>query len=305
MNETEYQIYEPFNKGDDLFQGDIILREDPICKIFGKIHPHFMKDKYTAFMVLTQSCDLVRRKQKNGVSECRSRYINLAVIRPLDEVLPVLLDKECGKVIINGTVAEHIYEVESKRKAKQLLQRIFNQNEQALGIFYLPPKTSVKIAVPSVALLQVSVALRAVEHYETIRESRWGRLAPAFQSKLGWLVGTLFSRVATPDMPKAELNELTKQFLGSEKDHRDSEIGVRWVPQKVIKTADSKNAEIEALKGDEIVSEVMKYKPDHPLDVAIKRIFAIMEKLGFTAPEIEQLENYLRNDKDFIDACRK
>ncbi|MEJ2704777.1 MAG: hypothetical protein P8Z79_20265, partial [Sedimentisphaerales bacterium] len=118
-------------------------------------------------------------------AECKSRYINLAVIRPLEDMLWNFLDKICERVKICNNEIEGSYVLESKQKAHQLLQRIINQNEQALGVFYLHPDGVVGIAEHSVALLQVSIALRAQEHYDTLVNARRGRLADPFRNKLG------------------------------------------------------------------------------------------------------------------------
>ena len=67
--------------------------------------------------------------------------------------------------------------------------------------FYLEPDGDLELAVPSTTLLRVSFAL-GVEHYETIKKARRGRLGAQFRNKLGWLTGNLYSRVDTPDWPE-------------------------------------------------------------------------------------------------------
>ena len=91
-----------------------------------------------------------------------------------------------------------------------------NQNEQALGLFYLYPDEEVRIAEHSCRhCLQVSVALRAKEHYASLHDARCGRLAAEFQGKLGWLMGNLFSRVGTKDWPKREREGLISQLISA------------------------------------------------------------------------------------------
>src|SRR5205807_2422402 len=41
----------------------------------------------------------------------------------------------------------------------ELLERIINQNEQTLGLFYLEPDGDLKLAVGAVALLRVTIVL--------------------------------------------------------------------------------------------------------------------------------------------------
>lgn len=306
MDEFRYYIYGKCKEEDDLSQGDILQPTQELRSIFENIHPHFIDEKYTAFLVLTQTCDLVRRNRERP-SDCKSRYINLAVVRPLLDILTFLLDRTCGKVEISGKVASRIYTKESKQKAKQLLERIFNQNEQAMGIFYLPEETSVKIADPSVALLQVSVAVRAHPHYEALRKSRSGRLKPEFQSKLGWLVGTLFSRVATQDMPKEKQKELMISMLGSEKKGEESDIGLQWISEKNVKAASKQKITIDNLTTNQIVDTLEKCKPTSPFDIAIERIIFVIEEIleGITKEKLRKIKNRLINDPHFRSSCKK
>ncbi|MBP7053260.1 MAG: hypothetical protein KBE65_19810 [Phycisphaerae bacterium] len=175
---------------DSLMQGDILWPTDDLRDLFRQIHPHFCDPKYIAFVVITQSCDLVRREGKT----CRADYVNLAVVRGLESCLCQFLDNVCEKV------TSGVYRRQSKAQAQQLLERILNQNEQALGLFYLHPDVdTIGIADCAVALLRVSVAFRAKEHYDVLQQARRGRLTPEFRSKLGWLVGNLYSRVGTRD----------------------------------------------------------------------------------------------------------
>jgi hypothetical protein len=54
--------YEDFRDDSDLFQGDILEPTEDLRSILGQVHPHFLHPKYTGFLLITQSCDLVRRK---------------------------------------------------------------------------------------------------------------------------------------------------------------------------------------------------------------------------------------------------
>ena len=54
-----------------LCQGDVLLKTDALSRILESVHPYFLNDEYKYFMVLSQSCDLVRRNGKN----CKTPYI--------------------------------------------------------------------------------------------------------------------------------------------------------------------------------------------------------------------------------------
>lgn len=108
--------YEKFTSDSDLQQGDIIESTDSIRALCERVHPYFCDPKFLGFMVITQSCDLVRRKKNN----CNAHYINFAVIRSLEEILPTLLDSVCT------SIAPCVYSNESKDEATKLLSRVFN-----------------------------------------------------------------------------------------------------------------------------------------------------------------------------------
>ncbi|MGA2797987.1 MAG: hypothetical protein ABSE63_10430, partial [Thermoguttaceae bacterium] len=227
-NRPVHFTYQPVDEtGPDLCQGDILQQNDEIRSLLADVHPHFNDDKYNAFLVLTQTCDLERRDGQ----PCKSRYINLAVVRPLRDVLFFLLNRDCDKVKIGRRYLEGVYTSESRDKAERLLSRILNQNAQSEGLFYLHNDLAVRIAEPSVAFLQVSVAVRAQDHYDRLIGARSGRLKEQFQSKLGWLIGNLFSRVATEDMPTTQRKQIIAEFLNTGGSHDTDPF---WVPKANI-----------------------------------------------------------------------
>lgn len=291
MNEPTHFTYQPFNREDDLQQGDILLPTEDIRRMLEDVHPHFLDSKYNAFLVLTQTCDLVRR---NGAKP-KTRYINLAVVRPLQDILCSLLDKVCTKVKISGNFAEGLYTLESRDNAEMLLKRILDQNEQSMGLFYLHPDANVKIAVESVALLQVSIAVRTEEHYEKLINAREGRLSVEFQSKLGWLVGNLFSRVATQDWPNKKRNELIDEFLGF---NETSNMTPRWVSKESIKLANQANLNIIDLKVDEVIATLEKHKPPLKIDVAVEHVISTIKDLIDDIPDdtLDKIKGRLKSN---------
>jgi len=284
----------------DLKQGDIIEPAEGLRNLMREVHPHFNDDKYVAFLVLTQTCDLVRRDGKL----CKSRYINLAVVRPLRDVLIPFLDRACGTITIGGITAEGIYVDNVKFKAEQLLHHIFNQNAQAEGLFYLHPDAAVRIAEPSVALLQVSVAVRSQEHYQTLLAARMGGLQEQFQSKLGWLIGNLFARVATQDLAPTTRKRLVMDFLG--RTGSFGENSPRWVSKEQVRLADKANVDISDMPRHEIVTVLNQHKPALPRDIALERVTLVLrESLAAVTPEqIEAVKARLAADAVFESACR-
>lgn len=292
--------YNKFTADCDLQQGDIIESTDTIRSLCEQVHPYFCDQKFLGFMVITQSCDLVRRRG----NDCSAHYINLAIIRSLEEVLPTLLNSVCTPL------ASCIYKNESKGEAKKLLSRVFNQNEQALGIFYLHPDEQAGIAVPSVVLLRVSVSFRS-EHYKTITDARRGRLKPEFQSKLGWLTGNLFSRVGTTDWNESserqkELKKLIALLMGEDKSQQ-SDNSIVWINGSWVEAAKKSGVNIRELRKDQLPEIIAKHKFPTPKEDIVKVVKQTIKKmLPNTDDEIiKKLENRLLNDSEITAALKR
>jgi hypothetical protein len=269
--------YEPFNAASELEQGDILRPTSDLRKVFADVHPHFGDDKYLAFLIATQSCDLVRR----GAAP-KAAYVNLAVVRPLTQVIRKLLTH------VAAPVADGVFRSSRKYQAKQLLQRIFNQNEQALGLFFLQTDEAAGIAEPAVAFLRVTVALRA-EHYPVLQSARVGRVTSEFRAKLGWLIGNLYVRPATRDWEdtaggKKRVNDLVGQFVDE----------VRWLEDSIVDQAAAANVDIAAATDAQL--ELLRPKP--ALERAIEEVGADLVSLvpGFDSETLAKLQYRLRNN---------
>lgn len=281
--------YEPVNPESDLCQGDILAPTEELRSVFRQVHPHFLAPKYTAFLVITQTCDLVIRK-----GHLDAKYINIAVVRPLEAVLHDCLSVVCKPV------AEGVYLKETKGDAFRLLERVFNQNEQALGLFYLHADSEGGIDIPSVAMLRVSVTLRA-DHYQILRSARRGRLSSEFRSKLGWLIGNLYARIGTQDWSdseerKKELDKLIRQYINAGEDYAPL-----WVPQAWVASATEKGIEIKELSKEGFVSTLEKYKPPAAKDQAVEHVQRIIREILTDIDDdlLKRIKNRLINDQLF------
>jgi hypothetical protein len=275
---------------DDLAQGDILVPTSELRAVFEQVHSHFLDSKYTGFFVTTQSCDLVRRRRG-----CSTRYLTIAVVRQLDDVLHDLLAHICG------AVAEGVYLQEAKGEATRFLQRLFNQNEQSLGLFYLHKDADAGIAVPSVALLRVGVTLR-VEHYQILVQARRGRLGPEFTAKLGWLVGNLFSRVGTPDWSKSPESE--KQFKSLIKETLDadgSDAAPLWVKEAWVEAAKENGCDLASLPKAKVREVLEMHKPPTAKDRLIERALEVVRAVidGVATDDLKKISARLGNDELF------
>lgn len=284
----------------DLQQGDIIALDPSLRAVLSEAHRHFLDPKYTAFTILSQSCDLARRDGR----PCRSKYINLAVIRPLDHVLISLLDAICQPLEFGTVSLSGMYEQERESRARELLARILNQNEHSLGLFYFHPDADAGVAEASVALLQVAIALRR-DHYGVLTSTRSGRLTPEFQSRLGWITGNLYSRVATQSWRSDQENEQVSRILASSIERG---CGPFWIPRKAVTAAKRQGfVPTEPVSPPSLAEQLRSFRPRPSLDMALERIANLAPGVipDLTEPQLTTLRTRLANDPLFCSALNK
>lgn len=282
--------YEEKLPDNDLYQGDIIRRTGPLLKVLGSVHGYFCDEKYLGFIVVSQTCDLVMR-----TGECKAKYINLAVIRSLESMMPSFLQDVCG------TIMPGVYFEEGRGDVKALIERIINQNEQALGLFYLEPDGDLQIAVESVVLLRVSIALRSREHYRIVQEARLGRLRPSFRNKLGWLTGNLYSRVDTPDWPEVIGKPAASKKVDKIFKDLDESANNHWVSRPLFQLTLSKQPDIVALPKEQLLPALQAHAPRPPLEAALKRLKDLTTPLLelITLADLEKASQQMRTNRGY------
>lgn len=201
-----------------LKQGDILQKTPELLGLLQEVHPHYTNPEYKYFQVVTQSCDLVRKNYT-----CKSRYITLAAVRTLDDMIDRFIEENVPSVIIDGVY----YCSENHRsKVTEFLRKLFNNNQKEY--FFLQKSPTHGIEEHCCTLLYLTIAIRAYEHYDLCLNAKCLELVDNFQSKLGWLVGNLYSRVGTDDyVPSAVATDKQLKEILSElaQDH------AAWVPQ--------------------------------------------------------------------------
>jgi len=232
-----------------LMQGDVLRRTPEIDRLLEEVHPHFFRkpaNKY--FMVVTQSCDLVPGRK--GTS-CKAPHIAIAPVRPLSEVVT----KQVA-ALAEGDLKSELPLLSSKAKSNlsMFLGRLYNNNEP--GYFFLE-STGTKLVEDCCAILSLTIAVKSSVHYETCLKAKVLELDQAFQAKLGWLVGQLYSRVGTTDWDAADLNQKVKAAL------KDAAI---WVPEDKMKAVLSRLAEgdtdgsVTSKKVEEVINSIPSQK---------------------------------------------
>ena len=190
-----------------LAQGDVLQRTPALVELLNRYHPHYAQHPdYKFFAVLTQSCDLVRR----GAKPPKAPYIAIAPARTLEETLV----REAAKVQEDWQREVKVIGGRERNTLLMFLQRVLDNNEP--GYFYLHVDQELCIHRPCCVVLALSVTLRA-QHYDTLLEAKLAQLKDTFQAKLGWLIGNMYSRVATTEWdneyPDNPVKDVAKKVL--------------------------------------------------------------------------------------------
>lgn len=286
--------------GEHLQQGDLLRRTTEISKLLEEVHPHYERnsDSYLYFIVLTQSCDLVRRERG---SPCKSRYITLAGVRPFF----LALDRELESM---QSPLERIAEAcksGSKERLRMFLERLLNNNEPTL--FYLHENAALGIQEPCCAFLRLSIAIRAHDHYEKCLEARVTSLSKPFQAKLGWLVGNIYSRVGTEDwVPACESQDQFKLRISNLLDK-----ACIWIDDKKLIAANrSIRATSSQMPTDKVTARALidgqeiksrREKIQYALEIALSDTDLLGEK-ALTAKEIRKVIEKLNTIAEYKQA---
>lgn len=173
-----------------LCQGDLLKVTDELRTVLKDVHPYFLNPQYRYFMVLTQSCDLVRR----NAGKCKTAYITLAAVRSFDDAFENRLVEDGYAERVNGYL---LMNSKQRERAFQLLERLYNNTEP--DYFFLYKEDALDFPESMVASLKVSIALKSELHYSQCLAAKSLELSDEFKAKLGWLVGNIYSRVGTTD----------------------------------------------------------------------------------------------------------
>ena len=238
--------YSSTPKLDELQQGDVLKKTPELLELIRKVHPHYAGESYLYFQVLTQSCDLVRRK--GGL--CKSRYITLAAVRKLDFVVGRAIENFADRLVLDGQV---LCSNQHKMQLEDFLQKILNNNDT--NHFFLNSVPEVDFYDDCCTHLHLSISIRAYEHYDVCLNAKVLELKENFRAKLGWLVGNLYSRVGTEDYVPGAINDAKeyKRFLDEK---MDSYVG--WIPQAAFK--DFKRLSADGGTVDDVLSKVAEQK---------------------------------------------
>ena len=276
---------------EDLQQGDILLPTDALRAALNDIHPWFCNSKYLGFIVLTQSCDLVRGRG----DPCKAPHIAIAPIRSARQVVRSLLPVLCEQIHGN------MYLSESKGKLSGAVAKIINQNESSLGLFYLHPDTKLEIGEESVATLRISVSLKSREHYSKLQGARIGRLKSDFAHKLGWMCGYLYSRVGVEDWQTEMRENDATDLISNLCDFED----VEWISSaKLRKKIKRKEINFVDMDDDKAVALINNTVGREYKEIALEAVERVCLAKNVDADITARIKKQLQNDQDFTNAIK-
>jgi len=182
-----HYIYREPNKT-TLNQGDVLQKTAALIGHLDQYHKYYAGHAdYKYFMVVTQTCDLVMR---DGF--CRSPYITIAAVRPLEEVMR----REAAKYQTDWQREAGVIGKKAEDKLVLFLSSLLDNNQD--GYFYLHQDIGLGIQQKCCAFLPLSVTLK-IDHYRLCLDAKIAELSDIFQSKLGAMIGEMYSRVAAPE----------------------------------------------------------------------------------------------------------
>ena len=266
---------------DALTQGDVIARTEGVVERIRQAHQYYADaPHYTHFVVLTQSCDLVKRR-----GHFNAPYITIAAAKPFKNTIQEFFDTE-SKRIDGADFSFHSGTMIGK--AKQLLERHVNNTEPEY--FFLPKAGHPNLSEDLVVFLRLTVAMRK-DHYDTLAAAKIAELADVFQAKLGWLKGNIYSRVATPDLEDRGLNaaEIKSAFY-DRYIPKDKMVWLSGLQANLLrKKVKAKRAELgRDMTADEVLDLVEKEIPED-IQIIARNIVERLQKNKLLSNEDEAL----------------
>jgi hypothetical protein len=279
-------------KSSQLMQGDILRRTDSLKEALKKTHKYYAESEdYGHFMVLTQSCDLVKR----GKQKPKARYITLAAVRPFRIIVDRLIKKhQIPDIAFPVPICDKKYGTSTR----QLLERYIHNTE--LGYFFIRKDSHPNITEDLCAFLSLSVAIRAT-HYDACIESKIAQLSDVFQAKVGWLTGNIYSRIGTPDIVEyeADPDRYKAEFLDEiifENTVWLSTDQIRSLKNEIKQRKASPNSDTTEISR-EAAHRILQSIPDQIELIASRATEQLKQNKLLSADSVEKAKNVLKNDR--------
>ncbi|WP_155623238.1 hypothetical protein [Burkholderia diffusa] len=273
----------------DLEQGDLLEKTPYIIEnVLKPYHPYYAQHPDNIyFIVLTQSCDLVRRG-----GGCKNEYLALAPVRPLR----VILEREFSDQLRNRGDASQTYAaLSTQTRYRDFLTKVFNNNYPKY--FFLQSQPDHGLAEDMCAVLPLSISIKA-EHYNECLNARKLQLEDSFQAKLGYLIGQQYAKVGTRDWDEQVINQKVGDII---------QKTAVWVPDSdmsaLARSIDDFQTENRETVVDSNVLNTLIGKLPKKKDQAVMAVMNFLANQGLVSkdasPERGKIRKALANDATF------
>ncbi len=190
-----------------LFQGDIIFLNDVIRGNLISLYQDRV-NKAEFAIILTQSCDLVKRSELGN--KCKAQLIHMGLLSAFDDYFFNDLSKYCEKGLFENKV--RIIDEGKAQKLQNSLEKLLNNNNN--DHFFIPEDSGKGLTSHYIVDLR-DQCLLSYEYFEEILRNKRCELEEIFRAKLGYMVSQLFSRIGTKDWNKKELENTIKGLINA------------------------------------------------------------------------------------------
>ena len=154
------------------------------------------------------------------------------------------------------------------------------------------------------AFLHLSIAVKAELHYDTLKAARVLQLTDSFQHKLGYLVGSMYSRVGTEDWIPDACD--AAEFDRRKREPLEDQSVVIWLERSIHKVVVPKlekmpNATVDDLQ--RLVQET-KVKQENQKGRVLDAVSAVLTESGLEQVDREKIVRRLENRPDFQTAFK-
>lgn len=273
----------------DLRQGDILEKTSELSSILDEIYPYHSKEKtYPYFMVLTQSCDLVRRKDEEYP---RADCITLAAVRPINYFLNQLFSRYQHKRLRGSRILLS----EKKGDLKRELERLISNDLPPY--FYLHPTDKTPFHDSQVVYLRITLPFRTEDHFRALLAAKKLELIDVFKAKLGWLTAQVYSRVGTKGFRPEERNKIVSELINGVPDY---EWFRRNALENIIKRQrpGSSFNKVSITELQEIMADIdLKKEHKNILNSSVDQIIKIIkDTISLNEAQSDDLKNSLVKD---------
>ena len=174
---------------------------------FNDIYPEVKLHNVTYGIILSQSCDLVKREKEPFL---KTPYILTALLEPIEKFIEQKYSLQANELLGEHSLSysKYIF-IDTENIKKQLYkhcQRLFDNRETFYFFVSLGAGTKQRMFYVNL----VKCFPFKIMHYDTFIQNAKYELKPDFANKLGYMLSYIYGRVGIPDYTREQVNSLTE-----------------------------------------------------------------------------------------------